>query len=656
VYVSPAEAITQAQRNVIDSGALYFNVEPNVCGPAASVNTNQGKNIYVLGDSLTVGMRGQGMLQEDLTQAGWIVNKINGVAGENISWGAEQIQADSAIIADSDSILVGLGTNDIGDAVSNSSQTTPKPGGKEVIKSNMQNLIDNIRSVNSSATIYWTSVYITGTLSTQFGTFDMDVAREVINDAINESAQENQLIVVPWGISAEARNLISSDGIHPFGNYPEMTDYVVGQLQSLSGSNPAASQQTGSATGTASGPVTLSTPGGTTYTLDTGWQEIIAAAAARFEIDPYILVGILRVETGWPNSAEVEARRIRNSATATGPFQILDLALQDISDRPDEDYARAAQPNGRVVRSAGGTNTAFEVDGSLILDGNKDGVVSRHNPWDAAFMSAAYVKTIGGEVGLPLGNETDPLGTANDEIAAGTNTVAKVFAHYNQGPNWTSNNPVQGNNNVEHYIVNGLAGYQAVQAAGWFGAGVFSPGTGCNSAVVAGEYVWPVTSGGRITSCWSDLRNKTISGGSYYHSGVDIAAAPGEEVVSVTSGNVVFAGQHSSYGGLVIIEHSNGIFSHYGHLSSVDTSEGTAVISGQAIGKVGNTGVSLGDHLHLNFYDSWPFGELPEGAATSDGTKTINPFTNGLVIPPDVPDEASCKDYPNGGREVDIEL
>lgn len=656
VFVSPASALSPAQRDAFASGVLNYDIDPPICGIAPTNSSNQGKNLYVLGDSLTVGMTSEGSLEADLVESGWIVNKINAISGRNINWGTEQIQADSALITQADAILVGLGTNNFGDVVDNSGGDTPRSGGKDNIKDQMQALIDSVRSSNPSATIYWTSVYVTGIHTTDFGTFNMDVAREVLNDAISESAQENQLRIIPWGISTEARNLLASDGIHPYGNYPQMTDYIVNQLQNLSSTSSAVSTQTGSATGTNSGPVTLTTPGGTTYTLDTGWQEIISAAAARFEIDPYILAGILRVETGWPNSTEVEAARIRNSATATGPFQILDIAMQDISDRADEDYASSAPPIGRVIGRVGGTGSGLEPDGSIILDGDKNGVVSRHNPWDAAFIAAAYVKYLGGDPGTPIGSPYDPIGTARQEISAGTNTVAKVFFHYNQGEGWTSDKPDQGLNDTEHYMVNAIAGYQAVQAAGWFGGGVFNAGSGCATAPVAGDYVWPVPVGGRITACWSDLRNKTISGGSYYHSGVDIAAASGEQVISVTSGTVKFAGQHNSYGGLVIVEHSNGIFSHYGHLSSVDTETGSVVESGQAIGKVGNTGVSLGNHLHLNFYDSWPFGELPEGAASSDGTKTINPFTNGLVAPVNVPDEANCKDYPDGGREVDIEL
>lgn len=194
----------------------------------------------------------------------------------------------------------------------------------------------------------------------------------------------------------------------------------------------------------------------------------------------------------------------------------------------------------------------------------------------------------------------------------------------------------------------------------------FSPGgsstCGPNGTLGAGEFRWPVVEGetpiGRITSCWSDLRHQTISGGSYYHSGIDIAAGGGTKVIAVQGGTVVFAGTHPTYGNLVIVDHGNGIWTHYGHLRSIadDIAQDAKVEAGATLGEVGNTGVSLGDHLHLNMYNSWPFGPLPEGAANSNGQETINPLTSGLSIPNTVEDEAGCANWPNGGREVNIEL
>ena len=194
----------------------------------------------------------------------------------------------------------------------------------------------------------------------------------------------------------------------------------------------------------------------------------------------------------------------------------------------------------------------------------------------------------------------------------------------------------------------------------------FSPGgsstCGPNGSLGPGEFRWPVVEGetpiGRITACWSDLRHQTISGGSYYHSGIDIAAGAGTKVIAVQGGTVVFAGLHTTYGNLVVVDHGNGIWTHYGHLRSIadGITQDATIEAGATLGEVGNTGVSLGDHLHLNMYRSWPFGALPEGAANSNGQETINPLTNGLSIPTTVEDEAGCSEWPDGGREVNIEL
>jgi murein DD-endopeptidase MepM/ murein hydrolase activator NlpD len=61
---------------------------------------------------------------------------------------------------------------------------------------------------------------------------------------------------------------------------------------------------------------------------------------------------------------------------------------------------------------------------------------------------------------------------------------------------------------------------------------------------------------------------------------------------------IIFKG-HPIFGGLVVIDHGEGIYSLYGHLKSVYITEGTKIKKGQAIGLVGSTGQSTGPHLHF---------------------------------------------------------
>ncbi|HOV63162.1 MAG TPA: M23 family metallopeptidase, partial [Spirochaetia bacterium] len=49
----------------------------------------------------------------------------------------------------------------------------------------------------------------------------------------------------------------------------------------------------------------------------------------------------------------------------------------------------------------------------------------------------------------------------------------------------------------------------------------------------------------------------------------------------------------------VVIRHSYGFQTKYGHLDSVYVEEGDTVTQGQKIGTMGNTGLSTGPHLHF---------------------------------------------------------
>jgi murein DD-endopeptidase MepM/ murein hydrolase activator NlpD len=74
--------------------------------------------------------------------------------------------------------------------------------------------------------------------------------------------------------------------------------------------------------------------------------------------------------------------------------------------------------------------------------------------------------------------------------------------------------------------------------------------------------------------------------------------------MAAAGGTVEFAGGDAccSYGYYVIVEHGNGVESLYAHLSSIAVSKGDAVARGQALGIAGNTGNSLGVHLHFEVY------------------------------------------------------
>lgn len=102
-------------------------------------------------------------------------------------------------------------------------------------------------------------------------------------------------------------------------------------------------------------------------------------------------------------------------------------------------------------------------------------------------------------------------------------------------------------------------------------------------------FAWPV-SGARITSSYGHRWGRS-------HEGVDLVG--GSTIMAAASGRVVFAGQQSGYGNVVIVDHGNGYRTLYGHMSRISVSNGQSVGQGSKLGVMGNTGRSTGTHLHF---------------------------------------------------------
>ncbi len=83
------------------------------------------------------------------------------------------------------------------------------------------------------------------------------------------------------------------------------------------------------------------------------------------------------------------------------------------------------------------------------------------------------------------------------------------------------------------------------------------------------------------------------------HLGIDLASIARAKIVASNYGRVVFAGFLGIYGKSVIIDHGFGLFTLYGHLSSVMVKKGDYVKKGEIIGYSGQTGLAGGDHLHF---------------------------------------------------------
>ncbi|MGH3309230.1 MAG: transglycosylase family protein [Streptomyces sp.] len=92
------------------------------------------------------------------------------------------------------------------------------------------------------------------------------------------------------------------------------------------------------------------------------------------------------------------------------------------------------------------------------------------------------------------------------------------------------------------------------------------------------------------------------AGGSWssgHHTGVDFPVPTGTTVKAVSSGEVVSAGWAGAYGYEVVLRHSDGRYSQYGHLSAISVRAGQTVTPGRRIGRSGSTGNATGPHLHF---------------------------------------------------------
>lgn len=125
-----------------------------------------------------------------------------------------------------------------------------------------------------------------------------------------------------------------------------------------------------------------------------------------------------------------------------------------------------------------------------------------------------------------------------------------------------------------------------------------SPGSGVLS--------WPVTDP-VITQGYGSTDDTGFKNPWYkVHNGVDFRAPTGTGILAAADGTVTATGNNGkyAYGKWVLIKHSNGLSTLYGHLSKQLVSSGDIVTRGDVIGLSGSTGYSTGPHLHFTVYDS----------------------------------------------------
>lgn len=122
--------------------------------------------------------------------------------------------------------------------------------------------------------------------------------------------------------------------------------------------------------------------------------------------------------------------------------------------------------------------------------------------------------------------------------------------------------------------------------------------TGGGSHSGNGSFIWPCPGYTSVSSGYG-YRSDPFSGSSSFHNGIDIPAPSGTPVVAAGSGTVEWSEPNPTAGNWIGINHGNGVYTIYMHMSALLVGAGTQVSAGQTIGLVGTTGSSTGNHLHF---------------------------------------------------------
>ena len=191
---------------------------------STTIPTSTNKSIYVIGDSISVGMRDSGDLENKLSTAGWtLVAPIQATTGINVVNSLPKIQADANMIKDADAVVVELGTNNCslyGSPISCMSTVNFEP--------QIATMYNAIRSTGFAGQIYWVNIYTT-----------KGNVYQTINQAILNQSGALNFKVINWAGQATSNpgkysfdSGASGAGVHQTsaGGWSNMADFIVNSL------------------------------------------------------------------------------------------------------------------------------------------------------------------------------------------------------------------------------------------------------------------------------------------------------------------------------------------------------------------------------------------------------------------------------------------
>jgi len=134
---------------------------------------------------------------------------------------------------------------------------------------------------------------------------------------------------------------------------------------------------------------------------------------------------------------------------------------------------------------------------------------------------------------------------------------------------------------------------------------------------------WPLRTG-ELAGLFSRSSTKKLR----RHMGIDIVAPKGTPVYAVLNGVVEVASNGGSgfrgYGKVIIINHSNQLWTLYSHCSTMEVKVGQPVKQGQKIARVGRTGRATTNHLHFEVRNAKGIPIDPLRYIPKDGIISMN--------------------------------
>lgn len=111
-----------------------------------------------------------------------------------------------------------------------------------------------------------------------------------------------------------------------------------------------------------------------------------------------------------------------------------------------------------------------------------------------------------------------------------------------------------------------------------------------------GRLSWPVT--GKVAAGFGNVKNPRF-GTTTFNSGIDISAPFGTAIKAVAQGRVDYVNWLEGFGKCAILNHGGGFYTLYAHASEISVPAGKNVAAGEVIGRVGDTGSTIGTALHF---------------------------------------------------------